>query len=312
MGGRWFAQAKKAASYSYFIDQSMLPIATRTQFDVRVGSMHTLEVLLQIRSSDLTWWESNIRDNERQLYKLIGRRILPTELKEEIDADLEREMKRRGIELEVPKKKKGVVIGEVNLKKMAESKSKPNAVNTRKRGNQSASTKGKSKGKKTKHGPTSSIKSTQQSSAAAARKEDATTETKDKRPKILRESGKWIMGKTIQACYIMEEVDRTAMCSLAFRPMKQQDVQHKDTSDDKEGTKSTPQKESDDSINKDEKLVPLATFRSWNKLSKRLNIWVFKFDPNDPTDLSVSEGGGFPRPDLLPLSDIFRQADDDE
>ena len=29
-------------------------------------------------------------------------------------------------------------------------------------------------------------------------------------------------------------------------------------------------------------------------------------DPNNPSDLSVSEGGGFPRPDLLPMADIFR------
>ncbi|KAL3791258.1 hypothetical protein HJC23_000875 [Cyclotella cryptica] len=287
-------------------------ITTRTLFDVRVGSMHTLEVLLQIRSSDLEWWNSNLRDHERQLYKLIGRRILPLELKHEIQTDLEREQKNEAFDSKTARKKGGVVIGEVNLKKMAEnnSKSKPKtATHSKKRANQSSSSKGKSKGKKAKQNVSVSNKSAQQLSAALACRDDATnaTELKDKRPKILRDSGKWIMEKSIQACYVMEDIDRTSMCSMAFRPMKQ-DAKHTVMTSDKENEKISPtQKVTETPLGQEENLIPLATFRSWNKLSKRLNIWVFKFDPEDPTDLSVSEGGGFPRPELLPLSDIFRQ-----
>ena len=268
--------------------------------------MHTLEVLLQIRSSDLEWWNSNLRDHERQLYKLIERRILPIELKEEIQSDLEREQKSGAFDGKIDKKKGDVVIGEVNLKKMAENKSKQKTLHSKKRANQSTSSKGRSKGKKAKQTASTSKASAQQLSAAAARREDATTATdvKDKRPKILRESGKWIMRKSIQACYVMEDTDRTAMCSMAFRPMKQ----HPDVTPGKQDEKIPPTpKVADTPLGQEENLIPLATFRSWNKLSKRLNIWVFKFDPENPTDLSVSEGGGFPRPELLPLSDIFRQ-----
>ena len=53
-------------------------------------------------------------------------------------------------------------------------------------------------------------------------------------------------------------------------------------------------------------MIPLASFWTWKKLPKRLNLWVFKFDPADPTDLSFSDRGGFPRPELLPIADIFR------
>ena len=66
---------------------------------------------------------------------------------------------------------------------------------------------------------------------------------------------------------------------------------------------STNKKEDDDD---DDKLVPLATFRSWKKLPHRVSLWVFQFDPSNPSDLKVSEDGGFPRPDLLPMADIFR------
>ena len=72
------------------------------------------------------------------------------------------------------------------------------------------------------------------------------------------------------------------------------------------------QTKSSDKVDDNDKLVPLATCRSWKKLPKRVNLWVFKFDPNDPTELSVSEGGGFPRPDLLPMADIFRSSGGDE
>ena len=254
--------------------------------------MHTLEVLLQIRSSDLTWWNSNPH-HEKQLYKLIGRRILPVELKDEIQADMERDRRIKTVSGEVVKKKK-VVIGEVNLKKMADSKTKAPTATGKKRGKQSTKDKGKAKKAKTEQ-----TKSKQQSSAAVG-KED--TEAKDKRPKLLRETGHWLMGKSIQACYVMEDIDRTGSCSMAFRPMKKMDKQgHSITKDN-----ATPQKKDIDSSDKGEKLIPLATFRSWNKLSKRLNVWVFKFDPDDPTDLSATEDGGFPRPELLPLSDIFR------
>ena len=267
----------------------MSPTTTRSRFDVRVGSIHTLEVLLQIRSSDLTWWDSNLRDHERQLYKLIGRRIVPLELNDEIQNDIARELGDK-IVTDANAKTKKVVIGEVNLKKMTKS------TNSKKRGNESAATKGKSKTKKMK---AASSKDKQIPAALAIDKDD-TIDSKDKRPKLLREMGKWIMGKSIQVCYVMEDIDRTTSCSMAFRPVKQPSKENELTSD----TLSLS-KETDVSI-KEEKLIPLATFRSWIKLSKRLNVWVFKFDPNDPTDLSATQDGGFPRPELLPLSDIFR------
>ncbi|KAL7510800.1 hypothetical protein ACHAXN_007723 [Cyclotella atomus] len=257
-------------------------ITTRSRFDVRVGSMHTLEVILQIRSSDLNWWNSNLH-HEKQLYKLIGRRIIPEELNDEILGDTDR---LKTVSGEIVKKKK-VVVGEVNLKKLAD-KTKPAP---KKRGKQTT----KEMKMPPKKAKTEQLMSKQNTLAAS--NED--TESKDKRPKLLRETGKWVMGKSMQACYVMEDIDRTASCSMAFRPMKKVETQEDQSAN---LDLSSPKKELDS-----EKLIPLATFRSWNKLSKRLNVWVFKFDPDDPTDLSVSEDGGFPRPELLPLSDIFRQ-----
>lgn len=267
--------------------------------------MHTLEVLLQIRSTDVSWWESDRRENERQLYKLIGRRILPADLEVEIQSDLTKEGQNRfktvGGEVSAGRKKKDkVVVGEVNLKKMAK-----NTAGKKKRGK---STKGGSTSK-AKKAKSEQSKSSKQQSTSSTNKD--TTDFVDKRPKLLRETGKWVMGKSIQACYVMEDIDSTASCSMAFRPIKKPIEQQNDDPDSKrDETLTSPTKQDADSFTitgrDQKKMIPLATFRSWNKLPKRLNIWVFRFDPDNPTDLSVSDDGGFPRPDLLPLADIFR------
>lgn len=116
----------------------------------------------------------------------------------------------------------------------------------------------------------------------------------------------------------MEDIDQSTEDTLFFRQNKSSsaDDSDKETIKD-ESVPSSAKKQSPSSKNQggegnddDEKIVPLATFRTWKKLPKRLNVWVFQFNPINPTDLSLSKGGGFPRPDLLPMADIFRSFDD--
>ena len=105
----------------------------------------------------------------------------------------------------------------------------------------------------------------------------------------------------------MEELETASASTLIYRqkesgkdsPKKSNTSMSLSSEDTKQ---STDKKEEDD----DDKLVPLATFRSWKKLPHRVSLWLFKFDPSNPSDLKVSEDGGFPRPDLLPMADIFR------
>ena len=306
---------------------SMRPInTTRTLFELRVGSIHTLEVLFQIRQADISWWNSNLRHHERQLYKLIGRRVVPVECQEEIRALRTRLHldagdrpnwgvgKESGTNGGRRKRGENVVIGEENLKKRSAEREKHSTTlksrHGRKRGKQSDATATATGGKKSKtsavDGETKSKKSSQSSTAAiaGADKYDAHAtngnDSNERKLKLLRERGKWIMGQSIQICYVMEDIDRSSATTLVFRPK----VPSAPTTSDTTTTCANNSEE--------EKLVPLAQFRRWNKLSKRLNMWVFRFDPDNPLDLSVSEGGGFPRPELLPLSDIFRSSAGDE
>ena len=106
---------------------------------------------------------------------------------------------------------------------------------------------------------------------------------------------------------MMEELETSSASTLIYRQKESDKDSPKKSntsmSQSSEDTKQSTNKKEDDD---DDKLVPLATFRSWKKLPHRISLWVFKFDPSDPSDLKVSKDGGFPRPDLLPMADIFR------
>lgn len=278
----------------------MAPInTTRHLFEVRVGQYHTIEVLLQIRQADLSWWNEDLRNNERQLHKLIGRRILPVECREEIEKFHSRrrqreERKAAHNEATVPNKKNAVVVGEVNLKKKASSRKRSGSGNNET----------KSRKKKTAN----DNKTTKKAAEDAA--------TKEKRSKLFSDPGTWVLapGYTIQLCYRMEDIESSSATTLVFRTNKKSDILKSDTSNANDGTDSnqgadttTTGEQTQNSLGEDDKKsVTLASFRRWTKLKKRINVWVFKFDPDNPCDLSHSEGGGFPRPDLLPMADIFR------
>lgn len=288
----------------------MAPLTTtRKLLEVRVGSMHTLEVLLQIRQGDISWWNSDVYNHERELYKLIGRRIVPDECRDEIKNHALLMKGIRGDNNEnhkANKSKERVVIGEDNLKKITATANKGTG---RKRGKQTTTASGRGKKLKTdaKKGGGKKQTSTSNATAVFGTGDEDDSEPKEKTHKLLRQKGTWIMGSSIQVCYEMEDIDRSAVRTLIYRPMEQPTT--------KRDASSTTGEEKEDNIqlstppDKGEK-VPLATFRRWKKLSKRVNLWVFKFDPDDPYDMSTSEGGGFPRPDLLPLADIFRSNDD--
>ena len=221
---------------------------------------------------------------------MLGRRVLPVECREEIEQFHSRrklrEERKAGFNEAQKDGKKKVVVGEVNLKKKARSNKRDNASTKDKK------KKGDAKSKK------------KQKTAASKVAKGLNDAAKEKRSKQFQDPCTWIVasGYTIQLCYSVEDIEPTSATTLVFRPKKNIDVSKtENAADGKDGEHS--QTSLDD---KYEKAIPLASFRKWTKLKKRVSVWVFKLDPDNPCDLSHSEGGGFPRPDLLPMADIFR------
>ena len=173
----------------------MAPLTTtRTLFELRVGSTHTIEVLLQIRLADISWWNSDLHNHERQLYKLIGRRVLPVECREEMDAD--RARAREAVDYAERKNlERGGgggegTIGEANSTKGVAEKQK-GAAGRRKRG---GTTKEAKSSKKTKKG------TDEKNSKDGSGNNALASECKEKKLRLLREAGTWAMGTSIQIC----------------------------------------------------------------------------------------------------------------
>jgi hypothetical protein len=299
--------------------------STRTLIELRVGSIHTIEVLLQIRLSDIHWWNSNYAEYECELYKLIGRRILPKECRHEIEVDRARvreaaEQKKLQ-QLTSKVDDEGVIVVEkrnsTKRNAVAEKNNSKNTVAGKKRGGgvtKAGKKESKATSKKSRKQDTNTITDAaadttkkQQSTKNNSSSNDTSESTKDeKKLKLLRETGTWIMGTTIQLCYMMEDIDWSSVSTLIFRPNDNSSTSTDEIEKQQSQSSSKIQPTVDDDDGSKSMVVPLASFRTWKKLPKRVILWVFQFDPNDPTDLSTSTGGGFPRPELLPIADIFR------
>lgn len=292
--------------------------SSRTLFELRVGSIHTIEVLLQIRLSDINWWNSNYSKHECELYKLIGRRILPKECRDEIETD--RARVREAVEQkklqQSSKVDEGIVVGKRNSSKRNAVENSKNTIAGKKRGGGAMGKKESKSSKKPQGNNTATETTKHQSSKNNSSSNDASEPSKEeKKLKLLRVTGTWIMGTSIQICYTLESIDWPSVSTLIFRPNGSSSSSADNNETEEHQSQSSSKKEElnhDDDGNKS--VIPLASFRTWKKLPKRLILWVFQFNPNDPTDLSTSTGGGFPRPELLPIADIFRSTtggDDD-
>ena len=254
---------------------------TRSLVELRIAGRYSIEALVQISSTNLTWWNQNHRAHERELYRLIGR-FLPKECGDEIRKDRQDRAERRKPasekDIDKPGKKRKA---EVFTGKGNEKGSDDKNGNKKKRGKKAA-------GKKKKKNDKSS------------QDNDTDIAALEHRPKILRDEGRWVFGEDLQVCYKMEDIEPNACSTLVYK--KKEDAKE-------EADSSQPPSQS--SAKTEDGEVPLAIFRRWKKLSKRIVIWLFPLDPDNPTDLSVTKDSGFPLPDMMPFCDIFRPGNDD-
>jgi hypothetical protein len=58
--------------------------STRTFLELKVGRTHTVDVLLHVRRTDVTWFHSSV-DHRKELLKLLSQQIVPKEFEQEID-----------------------------------------------------------------------------------------------------------------------------------------------------------------------------------------------------------------------------------
>ena len=209
----------------------------RTFLELRVGSNHSVEVILYLRQADIDWYNSNSEEHTEELYGLMTDSVIPRMCGDEIEHYYSRHYPR-----DFPAE-----IGEKNI--------------TAKRNNK--------KGGKRKRG----VKN-KQTKAVGQNQEETSAEESKKIKDIY-----YAFGENLHVAYRAEDLDRDHSATLIFR--------NNDYS-----------KEKKDKIGN-------GPFKALIKLSKRIVLWCYPLDPNDPTEIDP-EGGGFRRPELIPIANLFR------
>mmetsp|Transcript_10967 Transcript_10967/g.25522 ORF Transcript_10967/g.25522 Transcript_10967/m.25522 type:complete len:270 (-) Transcript_10967:1261-2070(-) len=259
---------------------------TRSLVELRIARRYSIEALVQISSTNLTWWNQNHRAHERELYRLIGR-FLPKECGDEIRKDRQERAERRK-----PASEKD--IGKLGKKRKAE-------VFTSKGKEKGGDDKNGNKTKRGKKGTRKKKKKIDKSSPD----NDTDSAALEHLPKILRDEGRWVFGEDLQICYKMEDIEPNACTTLVYKKKVAEEEDSRGVADSSKAPSQLSKAPSQLSAETQDVEVPLAVFRRWKKLSKRIVIWLFPFDPDNPTDLSVTKDSGFPLPDMIPFCDIF-------
>ena len=289
------------------------PYSHRTFLELSVGTTHTVQVVIHLRRSDLEWFNNpnDLPDHQSQLFNLIGRRILPQECGEEIETDLAAWRRKR--------RKIGVLIGEKNIAAGgAQSSSAPSSSSTlgkgKKKGGRAVSGRGKKGGGRK---GTNAKAGTKISLAALAGGSKKGAKTKRNVDVV------YLFADTLQVTYRVENVSTSDSVTLLFNDPVDVSAAAKERpkaeSSGKDGIDVMSKKRSaaisaDPGDTKKDRAKnagnSLATFRQLKKLSKRIVIWVYPFDPTNPTAPNP-EGGGFPRPELIPLTSLFPHRDEE-
>mmetsp|Transcript_10970 Transcript_10970/g.12543 ORF Transcript_10970/g.12543 Transcript_10970/m.12543 type:complete len:277 (-) Transcript_10970:102-932(-) len=251
---------------------------TRTFLELSVGKFHSIEVVVYLCRQDLHWWNNDVSSHQSQVFRILSREILPNECREEI-LTYKQELNR--FNFQGCKRKRTAVIGENNKSNNRTSfKRRPHATND-----------GNHKTDK---------KSAEGSKPVPFNKKVATLHPKknciseNEKDSSISKDITMFFGETIQFTYKVEDnSDKQGVC-LLYNPIRDKD--------DAYGGNSHAEKKG--ATKCQEKTKKLATFVQREKLSKRLLIWCYKFDGENPTCPSDVDGG-FPRPALIPMSSLF-------
>ena len=222
---------------------------------------HTVEVIINIRECDISWWNEKFEKREKELFKLIQCHILPSEFHEEIYNHHNKRRQDQGI-IKKP------VIGEKNIKK-------------RKANTKNDDTKIKSK------------KKPHSRSHEASTKVDDGTASKRK----YEQDVSYVFGETLQITYKMEEISVSMSATIMYHPTHRSKQTKKENEEDDDSSNNY----SSDIISEPKRLCD---FFHRPKLSKRILLWCYPFDPSKPSEPNPP-GGGFPRPEMIPLSSLF-------
>lgn len=297
---------------------------TRTLLELSVGKTHTIEVLIHLRTNDLEWWNCDFTRHKEQLIKLISRRILPLECRDEIESyratrtnrdcgnqrgELQGKAvltlgvtnahvvgarrKKRHLQGEATShhpKRKTRTVNEHTKKQVA----KMGVANTKPRTNalksSSLSTVSSKEISYSKKKVQSSMMKTQETIVTTKEKNDANN------------GRSYASGLDIKFAFSDDDIQVTykvkSLKTMYSATLSYHTVCNTSNCDGDSHNNSA-------AVPLGKGVKQLSSFRRLQKLPKQIIMWCYPFDPLNPKELTLKEGGGFPRPEMIPISGLF-------
>lgn len=176
----------------------------------------------------------------------------------------------------------------VNGKNNTEKKNPPPEGNDKKRKASNATGGGKDKKMKTSRArnPSKKSKESKNSRSAYKKKEE------EKKTYLSTLGTKFLFGETLQITYRIKPIQSGHHATLTFIKPKQND----------EGKLESKARKP--------KSAALSTFKYLQPLQKRVIIWCYPFDAMNPKHPLMDTTDGFPRPEFIPISSLFKESRD--
>ena len=313
-----------------------MPYQTRNLLDVRVGKSHSIQILFHLRQKDVPWFNDSAGAHIKQLLQLLSNDILPTECKDEIEG----KKKNDGLEKQKGKKNMKKTLKGVKRKHdMNDTNTSSSSSSNKGNSKHSKNKNSKEKSMQTKGKGTNSKKknSKDQSSTTTATSSPSSSHLSSN---IFNSKNTFLFASDIQIVYKCETVQTSNSALLNYTTTHTNHVSNAEEEengkkrkivldDDSETTTSSSSKRakskskskpkstssnrnnsnsstSSSSNNQYSKPIKLSTFQYLKPLSKRIIIWCYPFDPNNPQELNmVNSIQSFPRPELIPISSLY-------
>lgn len=284
---------------------------TRNVLDLKVGKSHIIQLQFHLRTSDLDWFnDCNCTSKYmRQLIQIVSRTILPYECEDEIEASFisysekNQSSKSGGTESATSSGTKRKQTAKKSTKKKGDgisSSKKLKGIGSVK----SNKTVTKTKNKSTK--PTQKGHKTKRANKVNDSDNDDNNESKYLSSSHFKSGNTFLYGEDIQILYKMEHVDTSNYSILQFVTPDNHHEQHESGKEDECSTRTQTGTTAKAKKQINTKPLILSKFQCLKPLSKRIILWCYPFDPNDfkaPDMASLEQT--FPRPELIPISNLF-------
>lgn len=260
----------------------MVCYGSRTLLELRVGKTHTIDLLIYLRLRDMGWWYGNISYHQSQLINIIETRVLPKEFEQWVETYCEL---KKGNQLT---NKDGVLLGEgkkMVMKRSMEER-KNNVIKKRR------------KNMPTKFG---NRERTTCSRIQLQDKNDQKKTDSNKSNSSLLEIP-FLFGESIQIAYRMEDVQISHTgYTLLYPRTKYDSCNQRNSQVTSRSTTKVTKCSHDVKITSNTKVDQ---FQQMKRISKRILVWCYPFDPSNPMEsLSSVEGGS--NPGMFPIISLF-------